>query len=735
MKEKILKIILVLSISLFNGGKMFAQFSTAGCVDAGFGIDAGLYSGAIEFGSGTPAIGSNDWFQGVTGTGVIDETNPSAVQTLLQGGGNPTYVRRIKVPTASVYAGKLWGDGLFARDEFGGSCCIDNTSYINASKNGEDPAIWATGPHSVLGKNDLIDIGGFMLHDGPTNDDPLWFYGIINRAEPGGDAYMDFELYVEPVTYSNSNGFSSGGPDLGHTAFTFDNSGNIINIGDAIFNYSMINGGTSPNLEIRIWVSYADWLANKHPANFTYGGLFDGASQNAAYGYANIVNPAASSCGFVNGVSQHPAAPPWGTLNTKYNTWGTSYMDWSFSELAVNMSELGIASGQNTDTCSLRWRTFIVKTRASASFTAQLKDFGGPFPWGRPGHTITSSSAYLNCQTPVITLTANPYRTDANYHWTTSNGHIISNPDSSWINVDSVGTYTVNSTYNSNGCPMATTTYTVTYDPSKPFLTTPTATATTSCNGSNGTVTLSYGGGTPPVTFLWSNGATTQNISGLAPGSYYVTVTDALGCTKSSAPVTVLAPTPTNLGQTIVNASCNGSSNGSITLSVTGKSPFTFLWSNGKTTQNLINLAAGTYAVTVTNGDGCTTTSSYIITQPTIVSGTITATNETNAALNNGTASVTASGGTPVYTYLWSTSATTQSVTGLSRGVYTVTITDSNNCTATATTNIWEPEICNDGIDNDGNGLTDCDDPACIPPSPGSITPGNSNPCVGTTVT
>lgn len=132
-----------------------------------------------------------------------------------------------------------------------------------------------------------------------------------------------------------------------------------------------------------------------------------------------------------------------------------------------------------------------------------------------------------------------------------------------------------------------------------------------------------------------------------------------------------------------VNVSCAGGNNGTATASPSGgNGSYTYLWSNGGTTQTISNLAAGTYTVTVSSGSNCTGTASRIVTAPTAISATTVVTNTSNG-LNNGAINLTVSGGTPGYTYLWSNGATTEDISNLAIGTYTVTITDSKGCTAT----------------------------------------------------
>jgi len=197
--------------------------------------------------------------------------------------------------------------------------------------------------------------------------------------------------------------------------------------------------------------------------------------------------------------------------------------------------------------------------------------------------------------------------------------------------------------------------------------------------GSNGTSTANVTGGTAPYNYLWSTGATTPNIFNLAPGSYSVTVTDASGCTKTGNTVIIAFPLM-NLNVTATNTTCNGTTNGTATANVTnGTQPLTYLWSNGGTTATISNLPPGTYAVTVTDGNGCTKNGSATVQLGAGLTVNIVA---PNYVCTGSTASATANtiGGNGSFTYLWSNGQTTQTATGLAAGTYTVTVTDSQGC-------------------------------------------------------
>src|SRR6056300_1580903 len=262
------------------------------------------------------------------------------------------------------------------------------------------------------------------------------------------------------------------------------------------------------------------------------------------------------------------------------------------------------------------------------------------------------------------------------------------------------GSYTVTVT-DANNC---TTTQTVVITQPAQLTATGSVTNEVSCNGgTDGSASVSVSGGVSPYTYSWSDGtsviSTASTASTLSAGSYTVTVTDANSNT-ATASVTVTEPTALSASITGTNVGCNGASTGSADLTVSGGTPgsgYTYSWSDGTsvvaTTEDLTNVAAGSYTVTVTDANSCTATASVTITQPTALSATISSSNATGFGLSNGSATVTASGGSSPYTYSWNTTPaqTGATATGLAAGSYTVTVTDANNCTTTQTVVITQP--------------------------------------------
>ena len=214
------------------------------------------------------------------------------------------------------------------------------------------------------------------------------------------------------------------------------------------------------------------------------------------------------------------------------------------------------------------------------------------------------------------------------------------------------------------------------------------------CNGfATGTINANPVGGQAPYTYLWSNGQTTQTVNGLVAGTYTVVVTDNLGCTINGSATITQPAAPILLQQTHVNILCFGNNTGSIDLTVSGGTvPYTYLWSNGATTQDINSLVAGTYNVTVTDANGCISVLSVNVTQPALplTVGSVV-TNVTCFGQTNGAIDITPLGGTGPFTYFWTTGQTTEDINNIPPGTYIVAITDANNCVASAQIVVTQP--------------------------------------------
>ncbi len=260
------------------------------------------------------------------------------------------------------------------------------------------------------------------------------------------------------------------------------------------------------------------------------------------------------------------------------------------------------------------------------------------------------------------------------YIWTPGN------INSQSITVKTPGTYTL-TTYDKNGC---TASSSVTVKQSSAMFDSIVSIQNVLCYlGNSGSITVGVKGGTAPFTYSWSpSGGSSATASGLTAGTYTVIITDANGCT-STITATILQPLKTLYDSvSYVNLSCCNVPTGSVTVypyGVTGS--FSYSWNpGGQTTASISGLSAGTYTVSVTDSSGCTVTSAVTITQPDCLAATITSTNAT-CRNDNGSATVTVTGGTGPYTYLWNPGGkTTSSITGLSAGTYSVVVIDSHGC-------------------------------------------------------
>ena len=198
-----------------------------------------------------------------------------------------------------------------------------------------------------------------------------------------------------------------------------------------------------------------------------------------------------------------------------------------------------------------------------------------------------------------------------------------------------------------------------------------------SCGATNGSIMLTVSGGTAPFTYNWSNASTEKDLSGLAAGTYQVTVTDAKGCSVSEE-FTLLATS--DISATIATNDCN---DGFLTLNILGGvPPYNFNWSTGETTKDIRVTDAGTYEVTITDVNGCSTTSSIDLTAPTILNLSVQAVKPSCAGNSDGAIDLSVSGGQAPYTYSWTGAAvaSTEDLTNVPSGAYQVTVTDANGC-------------------------------------------------------
>ena len=256
------------------------------------------------------------------------------------------------------------------------------------------------------------------------------------------------------------------------------------------------------------------------------------------------------------------------------------------------------------------------------------------------------------------------------------------------------------------GCPFSNS-YTI-IEPTDIVITIDSENDITCYNANNGSINITVTGGTGAYSYNWTKNTApydvTEDISNLSPGTYMVTVTDVNNCGPKTASFTITEPpllVVSLVSQT--NILCYGAATGVIAVGIVGGTPnpttfdYTYAWTgpNGFTanTQNLSNLLAGTYNLTVTDNNGCIKNLMVTLTQSTEIIIAYTTTPITCYGANNASMSVTLSGGNPPYQFQWSNLSTSLSQNNLSAGNYTITVTDNVGCIKTATIVIPEAPV------------------------------------------
>ena len=301
-----------------------------------------------------------------------------------------------------------------------------------------------------------------------------------------------------------------------------------------------------------------------------------------------------------------------------------------------------------------------------------------------PQLTITTKGAYCDSADAWASVDVSGGIPPYTYHW--SNG---STTDS--VTGLDIGKYTI-AVNDSNNC---TATDEVRIESAVEVAVTEISPAT--CGNEDGIASASATGGVQPYSYIWSNDVTTQNDSSLSPGMHYVNVIDDNGCMAfGSINITSSGTGPSVSLNSFSNNDCYGNKTGYIDVDVSGgQAPYTYEWSNGKTTEDIDSLRAGLYELTVTDDNGCIAVENLTITAPEPLSISTTVT-DASCSGSDGNAVLIVSGGTRPYSYNWPTGGISAIETGLAADVYAVTITDDNGCskiTPVIVNNAGGPEV------------------------------------------
>ena len=259
----------------------------------------------------------------------------------------------------------------------------------------------------------------------------------------------------------------------------------------------------------------------------------------------------------------------------------------------------------------------------------------------------------------------------------------------------SAGNYIV-TIQDSHGC-TGTVQFTIT-QPAVPIDGSVSVTNVNCFGGSTGRIDLTVTGGVVPYTFLWNNGAATEDIINITGGNYSVIITDANGC-KATVTATVTQPSAALAGTaSVIDVRCFGEANGAVNLTVTGgTTPYSFAWNNGASTEDIMNVPAGPYSVMITDANSCTASLAATVAGPSAaVGGSITSQTDVSCfGGNNGTVSVRGSGGVTPYEFQLGAGTYQSSGTfgSLTPGTYSITVRDANLCTFILPVTITQPSL------------------------------------------
>ena len=361
------------------------------------------------------------------------------------------------------------------------------------------------------------------------------------------------------------------------------------------------------------------------PFNFT-GDFISGTNANG-YGYAEIQSLSGASC-LISSVlnSANTPAGEWGNLTGSSAVFDTNIEPEQLVNIAFNFTDMGLDFAFLAGPCYNVFGALWFKTRSSSSYSSELKDACGPFTFGNFSEIQANAGPdkSLTCTTNQTILNGSSATQGSIINWTTSNGNIVSGANTTTPVVNAAGMYIISAQNPGLSSCIATDTVFVTND-----ITIPNANAGPDKQITCSMASLSMSGSstTPSATYSWSainggnivSGGSSSSPVVNAAGCYVLTVTNpSNGCSRSDTScvsMNVGNPVISSISQ--VNVNCFAVCSGSLNLSVSGgQAPYTYNWSNGATSSSLSNLCAGTYTVTVSGSNGCTTTGNYIIVQP-----------------------------------------------------------------------------------------------------------------------
>ena len=213
-----------------------------------------------------------------------------------------------------------------------------------------------------------------------------------------------------------------------------------------------------------------------------------------------------------------------------------------------------------------------------------------------------------------------------------------------------------------------------------------------SCFGDTGTIVLSVNGGTPNYDILWDNGQMSNNLTGIGAGNYSVTVLDANDCELNET-INIDQPSQISVNYTITNLSCFNDSSGAIDLTTSGGViPYSFLWNNGQTTEDINTLSSSNYQINITDGNNCEFIQQFNVTQPDLLAVSSNITHVKCYGETTGEIDITISGGSSPFLTNWSNNQSNEDLINIPSGLYSVAISDANDCFVSSEYVVNQPE-------------------------------------------
>jgi len=516
-----------------------------------------------------------------------------------------------------------------------------------------------------------------MTYAGGVNND-----GVIFSITTAGKFTV---LYDFDGTHGANPSIGSALALSGNVLYGMTNAGGANNDG-CIFSINTNGSGYQDLLDFNGTNGSTPYGALAISGNDGYGMTYQGGTSNDGVLFRELINGV--TCNLTVSASVTSNVTCYGGDNGSVSatpSGGTSPYTYSWSVGGKKSTKSGLTAGTYTITvtdqneCSAS--SSVIVTQPAAGIRDSLVNLTEPICHGGSG---------------AATVGVKGGKTPYTYIWSPN---VSTTATASTL---SIGTYTITINDN-NGCASTALTFTITQP--KSMRDSIVNQINESCyGGNNGSVTIGVKYGATPYTYSWfPNVSTTATATGLSAGTYIVTVFDNLSCTALETNITITQPLAISVSFTVdSNVNCYGSATGVVKAIASGGDPdpnYFYSWSNGSTTKKLSNLSAGVYTVTVTDANGCTDTGSVTLTQPIApLSVTVSVVNS-KYYRGTGSATASASGGTAPYSYSWAPSGgTNATATGLSVGVYTVTVIDAQGCTAMVQASINQPYPWTDTI-------------------------------------